>query len=498
MPSPVSVLPYSGQRDSTSSPNVTTTTPPLELPPILDMSSHCNTTTSTSITTTTSIVNGPPSPTSPQKLDGKQHEELLISSSPVAMSSLQEATVAPAFLEPAPQLDNHRISHYEPAFRPLLFSTFKGNPFKSSSTCHSSTTDTTSTSSSTSNSGNGSHRKWKFFTHKIPSLQIPVPRRSFPVLQPKSRSASSSSSKENNHHHRTRNQQQHPNHQPPQQQIMERDDQPQYRDVYSPMSPTMATASAAAAAAAVKHHPGSSVAEAFLKCLRLSGLQRQSTTPPPPCSLSSSSSSTHSSSSEDEAALLEEQDPATRLAAEALAAASADAHHRAAQGEKLVSLVMHQKKRSSSSGLDHTQFLTKNAHIKRPRNAWIHFRCHYGQALKSQDPTLRAEEISKRASHRWGRLSEKEKKPWHALAEQEKLAHKEAFPEYRYCPKRHSSSSTASSSTTSSTLSSLSTPTSATKTNQLLHFHHDIVDAQSMMSDDSGSHRYKKARRRTK
>lgn len=292
----------------------------------------------------------------------------------MAMSRLQEAAVAPAFLEPAPQLDNHRISHYEPAFRPLLFSTFKGNPFRSSSTtCHSSTTsDTASTDSSTSN---GSQRKWKFFTHKIPSLQIPVPRRSFPVLQPKSRGASSSSSKETNHqqHHRTTRiqQQQHSNHQP-QQQIMERDDQPQYRDVYSPMSPTMASASAAAAAAAVKHHPGSSVAEAFLKCLRLSGLQRQSTTPPPPCSLSSSSSSTHSSSSEDETALLEEQDPATRLAAEALAAASADAHHRAAQGEQLVSLVMHQKKRSSSSGLDHSQFLTKNAHIKRPRNAWIH------------------------------------------------------------------------------------------------------------------------------
>ncbi|KAI7877497.1 hypothetical protein K492DRAFT_171649 [Lichtheimia hyalospora FSU 10163] len=496
MPSPVSALPYFDQRDSTSSPNVTTTAPPLELPPILDMSSHCTTATTTA-TTTTSIVNGPPSPTSPQKQDEKPHEELLISSSPMAMSRLQEAAVAPAFLEPAPQLDNHRISHYEPAFRPLLFSTFKGNPFRSSSTCHSSTNDTASTNSSTSNSGNGNQRKWKFFSHKIPSLQIPVPRRSFPVLQPRSRGTSSSSSKENDNLHRTRNHQQ--QHQPqPQQQIMERDDQPQYRDVYSPMSPTMASASAAAAAAAVQHHPGSSVAEAFLKCLRLSGLQRQSTTPPPPCSLSSSSSSTHSSSSEDETALLEEQDPATRLAAEALAAASADAHHRAAQGEQLVSLVMHQKKRSSSSGLDHSQFLTKNAHIKRPRNAWIHFRCHYGQALKSQDPTLRAEEISKRASRRWGRLSEKEKKPWHALAEQEKLAHKEAFPEYRYCPKRHSSSSTASSSTTSSTLSSLSTPTNATKTNQPLHFHHDIVDAQSMMTDDNGSHRYKKARRRTK
>ncbi|CAO3576517.1 unnamed protein product [Absidia cylindrospora] len=81
-------------------------------------------------------------------------------------------------------------------------------------------------------------------------------------------------------------------------------------------------------------------------------------------------------------------------------------------------------------------FLTKNAHIKRPRNAWIHFRCHYGQALKTQDPTLRAEEISKRASRRWSLLSENEKRPWHQLAEQEKQAHKEAFPEYRYCPKR--------------------------------------------------------------
>ncbi|CAO3619787.1 unnamed protein product [Cunninghamella echinulata] len=44
--------------------------------------------------------------------------------------------------------------------------------------------------------------------------------------------------------------------------------------------------------------------------------------------------------------------------------------------------------------VDQSMFLTKNAHIKRPRNAWIHFRCHYGQALKIHDPTLRAEEIS--------------------------------------------------------------------------------------------------------
>ncbi|KAG2185971.1 hypothetical protein INT43_002409 [Umbelopsis isabellina] len=92
-----------------------------------------------------------------------------------------------------------------------------------------------------------------------------------------------------------------------------------------------------------------------------------------------------------------------------------------------------------------SSFMDKNAHIKRPRNAWIHFRCHYGQALKAQDPTLRTEDISnmssrslsRRASRRWAKLTDKQKKPWHDLAEQEKQAHKEAFPEYRYCPKRN-------------------------------------------------------------
>lgn len=47
----------------------------------------------------------------------------------------------------------------------------------------------------------------------------------------------------------------------------------------------------------------------------------------------------------------------------------------------------------------------------------------------------------RRASRRWGKLSEIEKRPWHGLAEQEKLAHREAFPEYRYCPRRATSSS---------------------------------------------------------
>ncbi|KAI8082884.1 uncharacterized protein BX664DRAFT_388014 [Halteromyces radiatus] len=116
---------------------------------------------------------------------------------------------------------------------------------------------------------------------------------------------------------------------------------------------------------------------------------------------------------------------------------------------------------------DQSMFLTKNAHIKRPRNAWIHFRCHYGQALKTQDPTLRAEEISKRASRRWSLLSENEKRPWHQLAEQEKQAHKEAFPEYRYCPKRASSSSTNRNSPLSSIINNNNNNNNNTSINQL-------------------------------
>lgn len=42
------------------------------------------------------------------------------------------------------------------------------------------------------------------------------------------------------------------------------------------------------------------------------------------------------------------------------------------------------------------------------------------------------------ASSYWARLTNKQKKPWHVMAEQEKLAHQEAFPYYRYRPKRAS------------------------------------------------------------
>ncbi|KAI8994802.1 hypothetical protein BDB01DRAFT_210463 [Pilobolus umbonatus] len=170
----------------------------------------------------------------------------------------------------------------------------------------------------------------------------------------------------------------------------------------SPISPTMAAASASAASFAALRHPGSHVAETLLKSLR---------------GYSNKSEFGFAEPHEDED--MEEEDLSSFP--------SPDGG------------IMRILSNVKGNNVDQSMFLTKNAHIKRPRNAWIHFRCHYGQALKTQDPTLRAEEISKRASRRWAKLSENEKKPWHGLAEQEKLAHREAFPEYRYCPRRANS-----------------------------------------------------------
>lgn len=172
---------------------------------------------------------------------------------------------SPAFLEPAPQLDNHRINQYESAFRPHLISALKDKLL--------------------------SRPTW------LPSggkLQIPVPRRqqhhhqqqqSLPSLQPRPRHNSTRKIKDDappspHHPHPHQHHQHNPHHYPEQ------------------MSPTMAAASAAAASAAIQ---GSSTADAFM-----AGLQ---------------------------------------------------------DDVKVV-----------SSPIDHTKFLTKNAHIKRPRNAWIHVR----------------------------------------------------------------------------------------------------------------------------
>ncbi|KAL9556696.1 hypothetical protein MBANPS3_001747 [Mucor bainieri] len=188
-----------------------------------------------------------------------------------------------------------------------------------------------------------------------------------------------------------------------------------------PLSPTMMAASAAAHAASAQNHTGSIVEHTFLNSLSLS---------------SDDDSARKRQRLNDDESNTMGQVTAAATNTTVPSSTTTNPNNTSESSFARVSFMVHGAKRTCPMGADQRMFLTKNAHIKRPRNAWIHFRCHYGQALKSQDPTLRAEEISKRASRRWARLSENEKKPWHDLAEQDKQAHKAAFPEYRYCPRR--------------------------------------------------------------
>jgi hypothetical protein len=61
------------------------------------------------------------------------------------------------------------------------------------------------------------------------------------------------------------------------------------------------------------------------------------------------------------------------------------------------------------------------------------------------------------------------------LAEQEKLAHREAFPEYRYCPRRANSTSSPPSppppTSASSSSLNINRPRSASEVNTPLHMH---------------------------
>lgn len=93
----------------------------------------------------------------------------------------------------------------------------------------------------------------------------------------------------------------------------------------TPMSPIMAAASASAAAAAAHQHPGSHVAKSLLK------------------SISGKRASLHEDTDYQE-----------------------DVTFTAPQQTRPLN------KKQATAAVDQSMFLTKNAHIKRPRNAWIH------------------------------------------------------------------------------------------------------------------------------
>ncbi|KAF4604281.1 hypothetical protein EYR40_001464 [Pleurotus pulmonarius] len=87
---------------------------------------------------------------------------------------------------------------------------------------------------------------------------------------------------------------------------------------------------------------------------------------------------------------------------------------------------------------------TDPAHVRRPRNSFIIFRCKYSREhTKSQLPdtpvvndTIAAKSLSKRASEAWSKLTQEEKKVFEDMASLEKEEHARKNPDYRFKPKK--------------------------------------------------------------
>ncbi|KAM0793021.1 hypothetical protein ACM66B_000512 [Microbotryomycetes sp. NB124-2] len=77
-------------------------------------------------------------------------------------------------------------------------------------------------------------------------------------------------------------------------------------------------------------------------------------------------------------------------------------------------------------------------HVRRPRNSFILFRSHVNAQInlfELFDDVKHHTTASKVIGSLWGSLSLQERAGWDRLAEMEKKAHQEEFPEYRYKPK---------------------------------------------------------------
>lgn len=131
-----------------------------------------------------------------------------------------------------------------------------------------------------------------------------------------------------------------------------------------PLSPTMMAASAAANAASAQNHTGSIVENTFLNSLSLSSDDDNSR----------------------KRQRLDNDENNAHVAATAAAAApppSVSANPGSSESSfARVSFMVHgTAKRTCPMGADQRMFLTKNAHIKRPRNAWIHVSLQQAHAL---------------------------------------------------------------------------------------------------------------------
>lgn len=76
------------------------------------------------------------------------------------------------------------------------------------------------------------------------------------------------------------------------------------------------------------------------------------------------------------------------------------------------------------------------SHIRRPRNAFIIFRSEFCFKQKASDQNIETDhrQISRIAAYIWRDLAEEKKAEYKRRAEEEKAAHKAAYPDYRYAP----------------------------------------------------------------
>lgn len=73
--------------------------------------------------------------------------------------------------------------------------------------------------------------------------------------------------------------------------------------------------------------------------------------------------------------------------------------------------------------------------VPRPSNAFFLFRQHHQSEVRSENPDLRNPDISKVLGRMWKALTEEEWNVWKQAAEEEKIRHRQRYPDYQYRPR---------------------------------------------------------------
>ncbi|KAL2351990.1 high mobility group box domain-containing protein, partial [Cryomyces antarcticus] len=90
--------------------------------------------------------------------------------------------------------------------------------------------------------------------------------------------------------------------------------------------------------------------------------------------------------------------------------------------------------------------------IPRPRNSFMLYRQHNQARFIDKHPGIANPEVSKILGELWKSEPASVKEKWKLLAEEEKLRHREKYPEYRYQPRRSGGRRRSTSDTYTTTL----------------------------------------------